>query len=92
MVNGSFKQRLLARERLNVFAVGRMFHPNLIHYLGTTGEFDGMWIDVEHTGFSTREVESAVSAAAAHGLESFARIPPPTTPPSPDVWRVGFRG
>ena len=76
MVNGSFKQRLLARERLNVFAVGRMFHPNLIHYLGTTGEFDGMWIDVEHTGFSTREVESAVSAAAAHGLESFARIPP----------------
>jgi 4-hydroxy-2-oxoheptanedioate aldolase len=75
-MNGSFKQRLLAGDRLNVFAVGRMFHPNVIHYLGATDEFDGMWIDVEHTGFSTREIESAVSAAAAHGLESFARIPP----------------
>jgi 4-hydroxy-2-oxoheptanedioate aldolase len=75
-VNGSFKRRLLARDRLNVFAVGRMFNPNVVRYLGATDEFDGMWIDVEHTGFSTREVESAVSAAAAHGLESFARIPP----------------
>jgi 2-dehydro-3-deoxyglucarate aldolase/4-hydroxy-2-oxoheptanedioate aldolase len=75
-VNDSFKQRLIAKERLNVFAVGRMFNPNVIHYLGATDGFDGMWIDVEHTGFSTREIESAVSAAAAHGLESFARIPP----------------
>ena len=75
-MNGSFKQRLLAGDRLNVFAVGRMFHPNVIHYLGAADEFDGMWVDVEHTGFSTRELESAVSAAAAHGLESFARIPP----------------
>jgi 4-hydroxy-2-oxoheptanedioate aldolase len=75
-MNGSFKQRLLGGERLNVFAVGRMFHPNVIHFLGSTGEFDGMWIDVEHTGFTTREIESAATAAAAHGLESFARVPP----------------
>ena len=72
----TLKQKLIAGERVNVFAVGRMFHPNIVHYLGAIGEFDGMWIDVEHTGFSTREVESAVSAAMAHGLESFARIPP----------------
>lgn len=75
-MNDTLKQRLLAGDRLNVFAVGRMFHPNVIHYLGATGEFDGMWIDVEHTGFSIREIESAVSAAKAHGLESFARVPP----------------
>jgi len=72
----TFKQRLLAGERLNVFAVGRMFHPNVVHFLGATGEFDGMWIDVEHAGFTVREIESAVTAGRVHGLESFVRIPP----------------
>lgn len=72
----SFKQRLSAGDRLNVFAVGRMFHPNVVHFLGSTGEFDGMWIDVEHAGFTTREIETAVTAGRAYGLESFVRIPP----------------
>jgi 2-dehydro-3-deoxyglucarate aldolase/4-hydroxy-2-oxoheptanedioate aldolase len=72
----TMKQRLQAGERLNVFAVGRMFHPNVIHFLGATGDFDGMWIDVEHAGFTVREMESAVTAARAHGLESFVRVPP----------------
>lgn len=72
----TLKQRLQARERLNVFAVGRMFHPNVIHLLGASGDFDGMWIDLEHTGFTVREMETAVTAARVYGLESFVRIPP----------------
>ena len=70
------KERLAAGERLNVFAVGRMFHPNVVHYLGATGEFDGLWIDVEHAGFTVSEIESAVTAGRVYGLESFARVPP----------------
>ena len=70
------KERLSAGERLNVFAVGRMFHPNVVHFLGASGEFDGMWIDVEHAGFTISEIESAVTAGRVYGLESFARIPP----------------
>ena len=70
------KERLYAGERLNVFAVGRMFHPNVVHFLGASGEFDGMWIDVEHAGFTISEIESAVTAGRVYGLESFARIPP----------------
>lgn len=70
------KERLAAGERLNVFAVGRMFHPNVVHFLGASGEFDGMWIDVEHAGFTISEIESAVTAGRVYGLESFARIPP----------------
>ena len=41
-----------------VFAVGRMFHPNLIRYLGMAGDFDGFWIDVEHGGLTTYDIES----------------------------------
>lgn len=70
------KDRLRRGERLVVFAVGRMFHHNIIHYLGMTGDFDGFWIDVEHGGLTVRDIEIAVAAGKAHGLESFVRIPP----------------
>jgi len=43
------RQRILDGERLNVFAVDRMFHPNVIH-LGIEGGFDCFWMDVEHAG------------------------------------------
>lgn len=72
----TFKERLQNGERLVVFAVGRMFHPNVIHYLGMAGGFDGLWIDTEHAGLTTRDVEAGVTAGLAHGLESFVRVPP----------------
>ncbi len=70
------KQRIQNGERLVVFAVGRMYHHNIIQYLGMAGGFDGFWIDVEHAGLTVRDVEIAVAAGKAHGLESFVRVPP----------------
>jgi 2-dehydro-3-deoxyglucarate aldolase/4-hydroxy-2-oxoheptanedioate aldolase len=75
-VAGSFKERLQQGERLVIFAVGRMFHPNLIHYLGMTQAFDGFWIDVEHGGLIVRDIEAATSVGKGYGLESFVRVPP----------------
>jgi 2-dehydro-3-deoxyglucarate aldolase/4-hydroxy-2-oxoheptanedioate aldolase len=72
----SLKQRIQNGEQVVVFAVGRMFHHNIIQYLGMTGDFDGFWIDVEHGGLSVRDVEVAVAAGRAHGLEAFVRVPP----------------
>lgn len=76
MSTSSMKERLAAGERLNVFAVGRMYHPNLIHFLGMSGQFDGFWTDVEHAGLTVHEIESAATAGRAYGLESFVRVPP----------------
>jgi 2-dehydro-3-deoxyglucarate aldolase/4-hydroxy-2-oxoheptanedioate aldolase len=70
------KVRLQRGERLMVFAVGRMFNPNIIHYLGMRGGFDGFWIDVEHAGFTTRDIEIAATAGMAHDLDCFVRVPP----------------
>lgn len=70
------KHRLQRGERLVVFAVGRMFHPNIIRYLGMHGGFDGFWIDVEHGGLTTSDVEIAATAGMAHGLDCFVRVPP----------------
>lgn len=72
----TMKERLEAGDRLNVFAVGRMFHPNVIHFLGMHGGFDGFWIDVEHTGLTVRDIEIAAAAGKAYGLESLVRVPP----------------
>ena len=70
------KHRLQRGERLILFAVGRMFHHNIIQYLGMRGDFDGFWIDLEHGGLTFHEIELAAMAGRAHGLDCFARIPP----------------
>ena len=70
------KHRLQRGERLVVFAVGRMFHHNLVHYLGMAGGFDGFWIDVEHGGLTTQDIEIAATAGLAHDLDCFVRVPP----------------
>jgi len=72
----SMKQRLQRGERLVVFAVGRMFHHNIVRYLGMRGGFDGFWVDVEHGGLTTHDVEIAATAGLAHGLDCFVRVPP----------------
>lgn len=72
----TLKDRLQAGERLNVFGLGRMFHTNVVAYLGMEGLFDGFWIDVEHGGFTTRELELAAGVGRGHGLECFVRVPP----------------
>ncbi len=72
----SLKQRIQNGERLVVFAVGRMFHHNIINYLGMTGDFDGFWIDVEHGGLTVQDIEVAAGIGLAHQLESFVRVPP----------------
>jgi 2-dehydro-3-deoxyglucarate aldolase/4-hydroxy-2-oxoheptanedioate aldolase len=75
-MSASLKDRLQRGDRLNVFAVGRMFHPNIIHFLGMQGGFDGFWIDVEHAGLTVADIEIAAAAGKSHGLESFVRVPP----------------
>jgi 2-dehydro-3-deoxyglucarate aldolase/4-hydroxy-2-oxoheptanedioate aldolase len=72
----TMKQRLQNGERVVAFAVGRMFNHNIVRYLGMTGDFDGFWIDVEHGGLTTSDIEVAATAGQAHGLECFVRVPP----------------
>lgn len=72
----SLKTRLSRGELVHVFAVSRLFHHNLIQMLGMRGKFAGFWIDFEHAGLSTREMEMATIAGRSVDLDSFVRIPP----------------
>lgn len=72
----SLKTRIRRGDRLVTYAISRVFHPNLIQMLGFHGGFDGLWIDTEHAGLDTRDVELAAMAGRSVGVESFVRIPP----------------
>jgi len=72
----TFKQRILRGDRLIISGVGRVYHHNLVLMLANHGGFDGVWIDLEHSGLSINDVEIASMAARSVGMGSFVRIPP----------------
>ncbi|WP_437201296.1 HpcH/HpaI aldolase family protein [Planctomicrobium sp. SH664] len=76
MIERTLKQRLAAGERVNVFAIGRAYHPTQLEMYAIHGGFHGFWIDHEHSGFPTQEIEAAATAGRAAGLDSFVRMAP----------------
>ena len=72
----TLKQRLASGELVRICGVGRMPHHNLIHIIGMSGGFHGLWFDMEHVGFSSQELEIATMAAREHGLDTFCRVAP----------------
>lgn len=70
------KQRLAQGQLTKVFGVGQLCHPKLVEMVGLLGGFDAVWLDQEHTGISLEQIENAVRAARATGLDSFVRLAP----------------
>lgn len=70
------KKRLAEDKIVRVFGLGRMLHHTLIEILGLHGGYDALWLDQEHCGLTTREIELATLSARAHGLDSFVRMAP----------------
>lgn len=72
----TLKNMLATGEAVNVFSIGRMFHPNLIQMFAFHGGFHGFWIDHEHVGFTIAQIEQAATAGRAAGLDCFVRLAP----------------
>lgn len=72
----TIKKRWAAGEFLRICGIGRMPHHNLIHILGMSGGFHGVWFDLEHVGFSSKELEILTMAAREHGMDTFCRVAP----------------
>jgi 4-hydroxy-2-oxoheptanedioate aldolase len=72
----TLKSRVNRGDRLIAYAVSRLFHHNLIQMVANHGGFNALWIDVEHAGLSTRDLELAAIAARSVGIPNFVRIPP----------------
>ena len=72
----TLKQRLQTDELIRICAVGRLAHHNLIHLIGLSGGYQGVWLDMEHVGLTTHQIEILTLAARAHQLDTFCRIAP----------------
>ncbi len=72
----TYKQRLDAGELVVSIAIGRTFHHNFVQMIGLVGGYHGVWIDMEHVGLTTQQMEVATLACRASGLDSFCRVAP----------------
>jgi 2-keto-3-deoxy-L-rhamnonate aldolase RhmA len=68
------KEKLARGQLTRVFCVGQLCHPKIVEMVGLHGGFDAVWLDHEHAGISTEQIENAGRAARASGLDSFVRL------------------
>jgi 2-dehydro-3-deoxyglucarate aldolase/4-hydroxy-2-oxoheptanedioate aldolase len=74
---GKQLKALLAQNKLTrVFCLGQLCHPKFVEILGMHGGYDAVWLDQEHAGLSTAQIEQSALAARAVGLDSFVRLAP----------------
>jgi len=67
----------LAQNKLTrVFCLGQLCHPKFVEIIGMHGGYDAVWLDQEHAGLSTAQIEQGALAARAIGLDSFVRLAP----------------
>lgn len=72
----SYLERLNNGETVLSLAVGRVLHHNILQMIGLGGDFHGVWLDMEHVGMTTPELEIATLACRAYGMDSFCRVAP----------------
>ncbi len=66
---------ILREGRMAVAAHGGCFRePEIIELIGQAG-FDGVFIDMEHTGLDLRDIQMMVLAAERHGITPMVRTP-----------------
>lgn len=72
---GHLKTALRGDRLVKVFALGQFCHPKLVELVAFAGGFDAVWLDQEHAGLSTAQIEDAARAGRAAGLDTFVRTP-----------------
>lgn len=72
----SIKQRLLAGELVNVFAIGAIPSTKLVELAALSGGYHAIWIDEEHAALSLQQIELLALACRSVGLDSYVRLAP----------------
>ena len=70
------KDALAQNKLVRVFGMGQLCHPKFVEIIGHHGGYDAVWLDHEHAGISTAQIEHACLAARSVGLDSFVRLAP----------------
>jgi 4-hydroxy-2-oxoheptanedioate aldolase len=73
-MSATLKSKLAEGRVVRLFCLGQLCSPKLTELLGCVGGFDGVWLDQEHVGLTTPQIEEAARAARAVGLDTFVRL------------------
>jgi 4-hydroxy-2-oxoheptanedioate aldolase len=72
---GAHLKALLKQDRVvRVFLLGQLCSPKLAEMVAWQGGFDAVWLDHEHAGLCTAQIEEAARAARGAGIDSFVRL------------------
>src|SRR5262249_15599216 len=55
---------------------GQLCGPKFVEMLALFGNYDAVWLDQEHGSLSMEQLEHAIRAARAGGIETFVRLAP----------------
>ena len=69
------KELLAEGKFVRLFGLGQLIDPKLVEIVGEHGDFDGLWLDSEHSSLDMRTVELVTMAARAYGIDHFVRLP-----------------
>jgi 4-hydroxy-2-oxoheptanedioate aldolase len=72
----SIKELLATEEIIRLFAISRVFDPILVEMFARTDKYHGFWLDQEHAGGTSHNVNVAALAARACDVDMFVRMPP----------------
>ena len=71
----NLRSMLKSRPMVRCCAFGQLCSPKLIEIVGHLGAFDAVWLDQEHAGLTTAQIEEGSRAARSVGLPAFVRLP-----------------
>src|SRR3954452_18914776 len=69
------KEKLRQNHLVRVFCLGQLCSPKLVEMIALHGGYDGIWLDQEHGGLSTEQLEHSARAARGCGIYTFVRLP-----------------
>lgn len=72
----AIKQQLDEGKVVRVVFMGALSSPKLIEVVAIHGNWDGIFLDQEHTGMTQRELEARLMAARASGMDALVRVAP----------------
>lgn len=69
------RRQLQGKKPVICCAMGQLRDPKLVEMIARSGNYDAIWFDQEHAGWSSKDIEDGTRAARASGIETFVRLP-----------------
>ena len=71
----SLRELLKGPQPVICCAMGQLRDPKLVEMIANSGNYQAIWFDQEHAGWTSKDIEDGTRAARASGIQTFVRLP-----------------